>query len=134
VTHTYATAEDVLDAVWSVVEFASYPERPKVDSVGAFGSQPLKIAVTWDDVRAVELLLDAGAAVNATHEGGDTALHHAVRMGNFRIARLLTGRGANQSIRNNDGQLPRDLCWSGAWEGLGFTAIDGSGTPGSGHS
>ena len=53
------------------------------------------------DVRAVELLLDAGAAVNATHEGGDTALHHAVRMGNYRIARLLTGRGADQSIRNN---------------------------------
>ena len=38
------------------------------------------VAVTWDDVRAVELSLGSGAAVNAAHEGGGTALHHAVRM------------------------------------------------------
>ena len=44
-----------------------------------FGSQPLKGAVTWDDLRAAGVLLDAGAAVNAGHEDDDT-LHHAVRM------------------------------------------------------
>ena len=120
--HYYGNADEVLDSIWSVVEFGSFPERPNVHSVGIFGSQPLKIAVTWDNVRAVELLLDAGAAINAKHEGGDTALHHAIRMGNFGVARLLIGRGADQSIRNDRGTLARDLCWSGEWEGLGLTS------------
>jgi ankyrin repeat protein len=88
------------------------------------GSQPLKVAVTWDDVLAVELLLDADAAINGKHEGGDTALHHAIRMGNFGVARLLVRRGADQSIRNDKGELPRELCWSGEWEGLGLISTD----------
>jgi len=120
VMREYRNAEDVLDLIWKVVEFGSFSERPTVDSLGIFGSQPLKIAVTWDDLRAVELLLDAGAAIDARHEGGDTALHHALRMGHFGLARWLIRRGANQSIRNDDGKLPRDLCWSGEWEGLGL--------------
>jgi hypothetical protein len=124
VTHNYSNADEVLDSIWAVVEFGSFSERPKVDSIGIFGSQPLKVAVTWDDVLAVELLLDAGAAINAKHEGGDTALHHAIRMGNFGVARLLIRRGADQSIRNDQGELPRELCWSGEWEGLGVISTD----------
>jgi hypothetical protein len=133
VTHTYSNADEVLDAVWDVIEFGSFTQRPKVDSVGAFGSQPLKVVVTWGDVRAVELLLDAGAPVNAKHEGGDTALHHAIRMANFGLARLLIGRGANQTIRNDEGKLPRDLCWTGEWEGLGLTVTDIASPPDSSH-
>ena len=124
VMREYRNAEDVLDLIWMVVEFGSFPERPTVDSVGIFGSQPLKVAVTWDDLRAVELLLDAGAAINARHEDGDTALHHALRMGHFGLARWLIRRGANQCIRNDEGKLPRDLCWSGEWEGLGLISTD----------
>jgi hypothetical protein len=132
---SYTTADQVLDAVWGVVEFGSFRQRPSLDSVGAFGSQPLKVAVTWGDIHAVELLLDAGAAINAKHEAGDTALHHAVRMGHFDIVRLLINRGADQSIRNGTGQLPRDLCWSGEWEGLGMTVAKDKNSPsGSGHS
>jgi hypothetical protein len=123
----------VLDSIWTVVEFGSFQERPKVDSIGIFGSQPLKIAVTWDDVIAVELLLDAGAAINAKNEGGNTALHHAISMGNFGVARLLIRRGADQSIRNEEGKLPRDLCWSGEWEGLGLISTNLTGLPGSGR-
>jgi ankyrin repeat protein len=118
---SYVSAEAVLDDVWHVVEFGSFPNRPAVDSVGIFGSQPLKVAVTWGDPHAVALLLDAGAPIDAQHEGGDTALHHAIRMGHFGVAKLLIGRSADQTIRNTLGQLPRDLCWSGEWASLGLT-------------
>jgi ankyrin repeat protein len=118
---TYVSAEAVLEDVWLVVEFSSFPNRPTVGSVGIFGSQPLKVAVTWGDPNAVALLLDAGAPIDAQHEGGDTALHHAIRMGYFGVARLLIGRSADQTIRNALGQLPRDLCWSGEWASLGLT-------------
>ena len=95
-----------------------------MDSIGIFGSQPLEIAVTWDEVPAVELLIDAGTAINARHEGGDTTLHHAIRIGNSGVARLLIRRGADQSIRNDKSEFPRDLCCSGEWEGLGLISTN----------
>jgi hypothetical protein len=117
---TYTHADEVLDDVWAVVEFGSFPQRPTVNSVGIFGSGPLKVATSWGDTNAVSLLLDAGADINARHEGGDTALHHALRMSHFAVARLLIQRGADQNFRNDDGKLPRDLCWSGEWQDLGL--------------
>jgi hypothetical protein len=120
----YRNAQDVLDLIWKVVEFGACAERPAVDCVGIFGCQPLKIVVTWDDLRAVELLLDAGAAINARHEGGDTALRHALRKGHFGLARWLIRRGASQCIPNDEGKLPRDLCWIGEWEGLGLISTN----------
>lgn len=42
-TRNYSNADEVLDSIWTVVEFGSFQERPKVDSIGIFGSQPLKI-------------------------------------------------------------------------------------------
>lgn len=119
----FRTAEEVLETVGDVVEFGSI-QPVRIDSVGIFGSQPLKIVVTWDDASAVQLLLDAGASIDAQHEEGDTALHHAIQMGHFAIARLLIGRGANQRIRNNEGKLPRDYCWNGEWAGLGLAQDD----------
>jgi ankyrin repeat protein len=119
-TQRYGSAKDVLEAVWSTVEFGGFAERPTVSSVGIFGSQPLKTVVSWDDLNAMELLLDAGADINARHEGGDTALHHAIRMRHFALARFLLARGADQIIRNNEGKLPRDYCASNEWDGLGL--------------
>ena len=51
---------------------------------------------------------------------GDTALIHAIRMGEFTVARLLIARGANRDIRNDEGKLARDYCWEGEWKGLGL--------------
>jgi hypothetical protein len=50
------------------------------------------------------------------------ALHHAVHMSEFGIAKRLVELGADQTVRNNEGKLARDLCWSGEWEGIGLTA------------
>jgi ankyrin repeat protein len=108
----YQTADEELEAVWSTVEFSGADVRPTVASVGIFGSQPLKTTVTWNDLAPVELLLDADADIDARHEDGGTALHHAIKMGHFSMARLLLARGADQSIRNNAGKLARDCCSS----------------------
>jgi len=119
-TQRYRSADEVLDAVWGTVEFGDSKERPTVHSVGMFGSKPLKTVVTWDNLNPVELLLDAGADINARHEGGDTALHHAIRMRHFSVARLLLARGASQTLKNNEGKLPRDYCSPKEWDDLGL--------------
>ena len=104
----------------SAVDFMGYEGPIECTSVGMFGSQPLKIVVTWGDVEAVRLLLDAGAPIDAPHEDGDTALHHAIRMGHFGVARLLIARGANQTFQNGEGKLARDYCHNSEWAELGL--------------
>jgi ankyrin repeat protein len=116
----YTTAAQVLEDVAGAVGFGSDSGPISVSSVDIFGSQPLKVATTWGDPVAVGLLLDAGAAIDAKHEDGDTALIHAIRMGEFAVARLLIARGANKNIRNDEGKLARDYCWEGEWKGLGL--------------
>lgn len=114
----YGSVDDVLDAVWDVVEFGSFHERPTVKSIGIFGSTPLFAPITWGDANAVRLLLEAGIDCNAQRERGETALHHAIRMGKFDIARMLLAHGANPRIKDIDGQAPYDCCWDGEWEGI----------------
>jgi ankyrin repeat protein len=116
----YRTVQEVLEDAATAVDFLGREEPLSLTSVGTFGNQPLAIVVTWDDPNAVGLLLDAGAPIDAQHEDGDTALHHAIRMGHFGIARLLIERGADQTIRNLEGRLARDYCWEGEWDGLGL--------------
>jgi ankyrin repeat protein len=116
----YRTAQEVLADAATAVDLLGREEPLLLTSVGIFGNQPLAIVVTWDDANAVALLLDAGAPIDAQHEDGDTALHHAIRMGHFGIVRLLIDRGANQTIRNSEGKFARDYCWEGEWKGQGF--------------
>jgi ankyrin repeat protein len=61
------------------------------------------------------VLIQAGADINALGEDGDTPLHQAVRLSEFRIARMLIAHGANQDIRNTEGKKPCDCCWEGEW-------------------
>jgi hypothetical protein len=52
-------------------------------------------------------------------------LHHAIRMGEFEIARMLLAHGADPRIRDIDGKASYDCCWEGGWEGIfgaGFQA------------
>jgi uncharacterized protein len=57
----------------------------------------------------VTLLLDAGAPVNATHQGGGRPLHTAAFTGDTEVARLLLARGADTSLRTDEGKTPADI-------------------------
>lgn len=117
---SYRNAEDVLDAVAGASYFSPDVVRPSVNTPDIFGDRPLQVVITWGDLNAVNLLLNAGAPLNARNEDGNTALHHALQMGHFEIARRLITAGADQSIRNDEDKLPREMCWEGEWESLGL--------------
>jgi ankyrin repeat protein len=118
--NSFRNAEEVLDAVADASYFSPDVVRPDLNTPNIFGDRPLQVVITWGDINAVKLLLDAGAPLNAKNENGNTALHHALQMGQFAIARCLITAGADQSIRNDEGKLPRDMCWEGEWGSLGL--------------
>ncbi len=114
----FQTAEEVLNVVWDVVEFSGFEEMPQVHSVGILGNTPLKVVITWGDLNAVRLLLEAGSDIQARLEHGFTPLHYAISLGEFAIAKYLIQQGADYEVRNDEGQLPCDLCWESEWEEL----------------
>jgi hypothetical protein len=72
-----------------------------VDARDNGGRTPL----TWAaNKEAVEFLLSRGAAINAQTNTGWTALHHACAYGNTECAKALLLRGADPSIKSNEGK------------------------------
>ena len=73
------------------------------------GDFPLQIAVVTNDIPAVQVLIDNGAAVDAKGEDGFTALHWATIKRNHAAIRVLLSRGANPGIKNGFGASPIDI-------------------------
>jgi ankyrin repeat protein len=72
-------------------------------------------------VEAVRLLLDKGAAINATNTQGATALHASVSRG-VEVVRLLVERGADLQAKNKGGQTALDVAsGTGGRRGFGGT-------------
>lgn len=76
------------------------------------GWSPVHYAATGPEPKAVELLLDRGAPVDARSPTGTTPLMMAARYGDERSVALLLQRGADRSLRNQNGadaaQFARD--------------------------
>src|SRR5262249_35745794 len=68
-------------------------------------------------VEAVQMLLDAGADVNAANKSGDTALHGAAGNGLPSVIQLLVDRGAKIDVKNRNGQTPLALTSGGGQRG-----------------
>ena len=81
--------------------------RPNI--AGANGRRPLNWAALRNNTAMIELLLDAGAAIDATNLSGFTALHHAAEGNALEALKLLIERGANLEQRNANGQTPLDF-------------------------
>lgn len=87
---------------------------PPVNAVGHKGYTALHHAASRANVVMINILLEAGADINAVTASGDTALHLVA--GNYRksvtprrlkrSARELIGRGAAQNIQNQLGNTP----------------------------
>ena len=72
-----------------------------------YGNTPLHTASAAASIPMLQLLIDAGADVNAVNEDGETPLHRALAMqSNYDLARLLIENGADVFNRAVDGKTP----------------------------
>ncbi|MDR3285653.1 MAG: ankyrin repeat domain-containing protein [Holosporales bacterium] len=81
----------------------------KIDNCG---HTPLHEAVSTNrHTEVVKVLLAAGADKDTSY-GGWTLLHFAARLGRTEIVKVLLAAGANKTLKNTNGDTPRDLAWS----------------------
>ena len=107
------TLQDVLQSTSDVLFPAEVGERPvAIDSLDVEGDTPLHVMTWRNDLEAVELLVGAGANVNAVGDMGETPLHVAISMSNPRLVRCLLSAGARDDIRSEFGESPRDKALS----------------------
>lgn len=79
----------------------------------AFDARPLHSASAAGRRDVCEVLLDAGADVNAVQHGGYTALLDAAANGNAELVDFLLERGADPTARLDDGRSMADLAAAG---------------------
>jgi ankyrin repeat protein len=73
-------------------------------------SVPLHKAVLYRHFDVGRLLVDRGAELDAvTDDTNETPLHYAAKNGDYRMVEYLINRGANDTIRDNDGYRARDV-------------------------
>ncbi len=80
-----------------------------VNQTNQFGITPLHYACFFDSRKAIDILLDFGADINARDQDGATSLHYAIHRGSTRTIKKLLLRGADKSIKKLDGKTAYDL-------------------------
>lgn len=81
----------------------------EVSSVGKELETPLHMIVTRGDADGVELLIEAGADVNARTDIDSTPLHRAVIGGNLAIIKMLLTAGADPNAVDHFGATAASL-------------------------
>ena len=69
---------------------------------------PLHIAAGRGDLSIANLLLQAGATVDAVSNHGSTALLLAARNGKIQVVEALLNAGADKAVKGNDGMTALD--------------------------
>ena len=100
--------QDLLKKVNSTADFSGV-ELKEVNQRGFFGTTPLHVAVIWEDLEAVRILLESGAEPNAKAELNYTPLHDAVDFENLEITKLLLEFGASKETKNTEGNTPLQI-------------------------
>ncbi|MET0001859.1 MAG: ankyrin repeat domain-containing protein [Candidatus Thiodiazotropha lotti] len=97
-----------------ISDFAAYigeedPDKVAVNSASPTGETPLHWMATLGDSGAIEILIDAGAEVNAQDTAGNTALHCAVASRQISASKTLLLLGADAFRENLEGVSPYGL-------------------------
>ena len=87
--------------------FSRSPHRPGVpiDLRDENGNQILTIGCQNNKKKIVKLALRYGADINSVNNSGNTALHFCAKYGLTSLSRYLISKGADPTIRNNEGRL-----------------------------
>jgi ankyrin repeat protein len=88
-----------------------------------YGTRPLAFAASFGQAELVPILAVAGADIEATDDGGWTALHHAPYnySGSEATVRALVKLGAALECRDDNKQTP--LHWASQWGHEGATRV-----------
>ena len=109
IKHMARTLDEVLQSTSDVLFPADIGKRRvAIDSHDSDGDTPLHVMAWRNDLEAVELLISAGADVNAIGDMGETPLHVAISQENVAMARALLKAGARDDIRSEFGSTPRE--------------------------
>jgi ankyrin repeat protein len=104
------TLNEVLQSTSDVLFPDELGERlVAIDSCDIEGDTPLHVMAWRNDLEAVELLVKAGADVNALGDMSETPLHVALRMNSPGVVEVLLGAGARDDIRGEFGETPREM-------------------------
>ena len=74
-----------------------------------YGITPLHYACYFGNKRAIDLLLDLGADINARDDEGNTCLHYAINSSCLRTIKKLIIRGVDKSIKRKDNLTAFDI-------------------------
>ncbi|MFO1435360.1 MAG: ankyrin repeat domain-containing protein [Gammaproteobacteria bacterium] len=89
-------------------DYMEWDSPVSAHSIRADDDTPLHVACLWGDICAVDLLVSAGADVNARGDMGCSPLYVAVRFGHFRTVERLLRAGADPDDRNEFGSTARE--------------------------
>ncbi|WP_445359535.1 ankyrin repeat domain-containing protein [Microbulbifer sp. ANSA005] len=99
--------ETILREIENVPDFMGH-NITDVTYRNGYGDTPLHIASNWGDCEAIELLVSAGADINAIGETGYTPLHCAAEQNWPRAVAKLLELGA-KILEDKDGLTPLEL-------------------------
>ena len=100
---------EILESLSDVMFPADSGGHPvAIDSVGYDGDTPLHVLAWRNDLEGLQVLIAAGADVNAQGEMDETPLHIAVTQGNIPMIQALLKAGALDSIRCEFGDTARE--------------------------
>ena len=80
--------------------FKKYITKCDINGKNSFGWTPLHMTARYGRVNLCKILLDAGAAIDATDANGWTPLMEAIMQGHTEVAKLLLERGADPHIQS----------------------------------
>ncbi len=78
----------------------------KVNEKDTDGNTPLHIAVYYDNLEIVDLLLHMSASMGYLDKEGYSPLHLSIKKEHLEISFLLLERGASPNTKNNESQTP----------------------------